>query len=178
MSATARQLEVLERIQSYVEEHGRPPSVRQIAALLGVSAMTAHQHLAGCEDAGLLERCPCGSGRFVPVEEAQRWFVTFREDNAWEGETWRFYIPVEGNGDALSRLAELVDAAGSDYRMEAPLSEADVDVRVDTSDDNGYLPAHIKLTGRLVLPDDVDTTVTGWEDELFYKGRIADLVQP
>jgi hypothetical protein len=101
-------------------------------------------------------------------------YATFIEDNEWEGETWRFYIPTDGNEVALQTLADLVEQ-DEPYRLDlTPIDETTVDDRVENlADDTDYLAAHTKLTGTLTVPE-VDR-----EDLLdaLYKGGIADLVK-
>lgn len=56
---TGRQQEVLDVLRSYGTEHGYPPTVREIGALLGLaSSSTVHSHLAALERAGIVERDP------------------------------------------------------------------------------------------------------------------------
>lgn len=103
-------------------------------------------------------------------------YVTWVEENEWEGETWRFYIPRAGNETALMRLKAWVDQHGDSsanvYRLNfTPLLEDEVDRRVrDLADDTSYLAAHTKLEGRLVTQLDTLTT-----DDL-YKGGIKNLL--
>lgn len=100
----------------------------------------------------------------------ERTFVMYEEHNEWEGEVWRWYIPIKNNETALFRLAEIIGLAdcGAYYLDLRPLPESTVDARVTTPDDNAYRPAHTKLTGTLELP----TLVTGsGANEALYKGR-------
>jgi repressor LexA len=56
---TARQTEIWEYLVAYVEEHGYPPTVREIGQAVGLaSPSTVHAHLANLERAGLLRRDP------------------------------------------------------------------------------------------------------------------------
>ncbi len=56
---TPRQKEVLEYIDSNLREKGYPPSVREIAAALGLtSPATIHNHLNTLEDKGYIKRDP------------------------------------------------------------------------------------------------------------------------
>ena len=56
---TDRQQAVLDCLRSYAAEHGYPPTVREIGALLGLaSSSTVHSHLAALERAGIIERDP------------------------------------------------------------------------------------------------------------------------
>ncbi|HEV2929122.1 MAG TPA: hypothetical protein VGW74_10560 [Propionibacteriaceae bacterium] len=100
-------------------------------------------------------------------------YATFRENNAWEGEVWRHYIPIEGNEGALSTLASILsDRQDTGYSLDvSPLDEATVDARVARPHDCGYMAAHTKLSGRLVLPGKPLA-----DDDWLYKGGIADLV--
>lgn len=59
LELTERQQGVLDVLRSYSAEHGYPPTVREIGALLGLaSSSTVHSHLAALERAGVIERDP------------------------------------------------------------------------------------------------------------------------
>jgi repressor LexA len=56
---TARQRQILDFLKSYLDEHGYPPTVREIGEAVGLaSPSTVHAHLANLERAGLLKRDP------------------------------------------------------------------------------------------------------------------------
>jgi len=56
---TARQQEIWQYLVHYVDEHGYPPTVREIGDAVGLaSPSTVHAHLANLERAGLLKRDP------------------------------------------------------------------------------------------------------------------------
>jgi repressor LexA len=56
---TARQQEIWQFLAQYVDEHGYPPTVREIGEAVGLaSPSTVHAHLANLERAGLLRRDP------------------------------------------------------------------------------------------------------------------------
>jgi repressor LexA len=56
---TARQQEIWQFLADYVDEHGYPPTVREIGDAVGLaSPSTVHAHLANLERAGLLRRDP------------------------------------------------------------------------------------------------------------------------
>jgi repressor LexA len=58
-SLTARQQEIWQFLAEYVDEHGYPPTVREIGDAVGLaSPSTVHAHLANLERAGLLRRDP------------------------------------------------------------------------------------------------------------------------
>lgn len=102
-------------------------------------------------------------------------FIRFTERNEWEGETWRFYLQVDGNEDEITKLRRLLAEAakrskiGLDYTLDDTLMpEADVDVLVDSTSD-GYMPAHNKVTGRFKCPDDL-----GERANELYKGSIEE----
>ena len=56
---TARQQEIWQYLVQYVDDHGYPPTVREIGDAVGLaSPSTVHAHLANLERAGLLKRDP------------------------------------------------------------------------------------------------------------------------
>ena len=56
---TARQQEIWQYLAEYVDDHGYPPTVREIGDAVGLaSPSTVHAHLANLERAGLLHRDP------------------------------------------------------------------------------------------------------------------------
>ncbi len=56
---TARQQQIWQFLVSYVDDHGYPPTVREIGEHVGLaSPSTVHAHLANLERAGLIRRDP------------------------------------------------------------------------------------------------------------------------
>jgi repressor LexA len=56
---TGRQQEIWDYLVDYVDQHGYPPTVREIGEAVGLaSPSTVHAHLANLERAGLLRRDP------------------------------------------------------------------------------------------------------------------------
>jgi len=56
---TPRQREIWDYLLAYVDQHGYPPTVREIGQAVGLaSPSTVHAHLANLERAGLLKRDP------------------------------------------------------------------------------------------------------------------------
>src|SRR3954470_19634663 len=56
---TGRQQEIWDFLVAYVDQHGYPPTVREIGEAVGLaSPSTVHAHLANLERAGLLRRDP------------------------------------------------------------------------------------------------------------------------
>jgi repressor LexA len=59
MELTTRQQEIWNFLVDYVEQHGYPPTVREIGEAVGLaSPSTVHAHLANLERAGVLRRDP------------------------------------------------------------------------------------------------------------------------
>lgn len=57
MELTERQREILEFVNTHVDKHGYPPTVREIGQAVGLtSPSTVHAHLAKLETAGLIRR--------------------------------------------------------------------------------------------------------------------------
>ncbi len=78
-------------------------------------------------------------------------YLCWTENNAWEGETWNFYIPVPGNEKALEslrkKLGDLGECGGFELQAN-PVTEKEVDRLVKHDNDHtDYLNAHNKLKG-------------------------------
>lgn len=84
---SAKQQQIYEYILSYTDENGYPPSVREIAAAVGLkSPSTVHFHLKGLEEAGVITR---GAGKTRAITAVRRMDdLPRREENR---------IPVLGN---------------------------------------------------------------------------------
>jgi repressor LexA len=61
MNLTKRQQEILEFIETYVEEHGVPPSVREVGGRFQIYPRAAHDHLRALERKGFIQRTPLKS---------------------------------------------------------------------------------------------------------------------
>lgn len=89
-----------------------------------------------------------------------RYFVELVEVNDWEGETWSWWLQLDGNEDALRELGVLLsDEEGEEeYQLsDEAVSETDVDLLVRHSK-LGYYPSHTKVTGVMTPPVDFEAT--------------------
>jgi repressor LexA len=69
---TGRQQQIYDFVTGYVDDHGYPPTVREIGEAVGLaSPSTVHAHLANLERAGLLRRDPT-KPRALELMERQR----------------------------------------------------------------------------------------------------------
>lgn len=102
-------------------------------------------------------------------------FVRFVEENEWEGETWTFWLQLDGNEDELVRLHELLSDQDV-YTLDMNDVEAEESVdRICSRAQCGYYYSDSKVTGRFLCPELPSAlTPNGGLDDLFYKGRIED----
>jgi hypothetical protein len=107
-------------------------------------------------------------------------FVLLTEDNDWEGEQWSFFLQLDGNEDAIQRLAEDIKRADFETQWEFPFSllttpvtEAEVDtvIRFAAEGTDGYMPQWNKVTGTMTWSEHLDAADLG---ETLYKGGIRD----
>lgn len=105
-------------------------------------------------------------------------FARLRETNENEGETWNFWLQVDGNEAEVSKLAALLDDLFDEedsydedpYDLTGDIeSEQVVDVLVLYAED-GYMSSHQKITGRFTCPDDL-----GECGDKLYKGGIKSM---
>lgn len=108
-------------------------------------------------------------------------FAKLTENNDHEGETWRFWIPTEGNEEALTRLSTAIENAGADkcdieYELDLnPVPESEVDALVKHTG-TGYMAYDTKLAGVLTLSDEVLAEIEADDGQPLYKGGIKDLM--
>lgn len=113
----------------------------------------------------------------------------FNEKNDHEGETWAYWLQVDGNELELDKLRQLIEGAEapennggepSEEPYDSPYTLTDtvipgfeVDVLVEHADTGtGYTAAHTKLSGTFTCPEQA-ADIMGLDD-LFYKGSIKD----
>lgn len=104
-------------------------------------------------------------------------YAKFTEVNDWEGETWHFWLPIEGNEDALDALHSVLDT--DEYELDlTPVPEFEVDVLVKHTD-TGYMAYHNKLAGTLTLTGDDLEKLEDTEGKVgfFYKGKISEYLR-
>jgi hypothetical protein len=104
-------------------------------------------------------------------------FVPFVEKNDWEGETWTFWLQLDGNEDELVRLYELVS---DNETYELDLNDVESEESVDRAVRRAHVGYHYsdnKVTGRFLCPEKSNKenqTLSEFLDDAFYKGGIAD----
>ena len=73
---TPRQMRVLVALRDYADEHGYPPSTRELGEILSLaSSATPYNHLANLRDEGYVE-WTAGKNRTYRLTEAGRAIVT------------------------------------------------------------------------------------------------------
>lgn len=108
-------------------------------------------------------------------------YVCLVEHNDWEGETWHFFIPVEGNQQQLQKLYAALsehNLLDEDDGYELDLDEWHNEVEVDAAvlhAHDGYMASHNKLQGTI----DIDKLRPQLRTEdtlilLLNKGNIVD----
>ncbi len=90
-SLTRKQQQIYDYILSFTNEHGYPPSVREIGAAVGLkSPSTVHFHMKGLEEAGAIIKAE-GKTRAISLPNAPFGMVAEEEDSHAN------QIPVVGN---------------------------------------------------------------------------------
>lgn len=106
-------------------------------------------------------------------------FVKFTENNDNEGESWNFWLQLDGNEAQLKELQSWLgtfDDNGESYELDmTPVDESEVDILVKHTD-SGYMNYQNKVTGVFTCPQpQTKDEDDGWEwlNDQFYKGDIA-----
>lgn len=116
------------------------------------------------------------------------WVLT--ENNDWEGEVWNFYVPVEGNEDAIGVIEEFLgrlraefegDGSGGDFPYEVQRQDFHLPT-VAKMRGGGYMAEHNVLEKldlakvRAVDWAQVRDDGSGCIHDHLYKGGLRDLV--
>ena len=104
----------------------------------------------------------------------------FIETNDNEGETWNFWLQVDGNMTGLAILGDVLDKVNEGWIYQQPfvlvndqLEEHEVDLLVRHGD-SGYMDQHNKVDGSLQLPKDFTSADEETVTDYLYKGGIRD----
>lgn len=103
-------------------------------------------------------------------------YYRFAEHNEWEGETWYFYIPAEGNEEAIEQLRQILEEVELTRVYEISmkkLKEKNVNLYCKETD-SGYMSFHNKLSGKLI---NIDTLLFGENEDPLYKGGIRNFME-
>lgn len=110
-------------------------------------------------------------------------FIKLVEHNDHEGETWRFWLQLDGNEEELHKLQEFIKEHDLSeefalYTKEIDESEVDILVKHTMS---GYMDYDNKLTGTFTMKE-LDTSELDDEDEIYesalellYKGAVEEM---
>lgn len=96
-------------------------------------------------------------------------YLRFTEDNDWEGESWFFYLPIEGNEASLEHLRALIAESDWYSLSDATFSKRSVKTIVKHSQ-CGYMKYENRARGVFKPPVDIDWT----DEDPFNKGGILD----
>ncbi|MBO8127234.1 MAG: transcriptional repressor LexA [Firmicutes bacterium] len=174
-----RHQEILEYLHEYTGEHGYPPSVREIAAHLGLkSPSTVHKYLNELEDLGYIKRDPAKPRAILlttspPQEEVHHSVHPVK------------HIPVLGNIAAgLPILAEeqLVDTLPFAEDLVGAGDHFILVVKGESMIEAGILPGDYVIVRRQEEAEDGDIVVALLDDEAtvkrFFKEKTAVRLQP
>lgn len=158
---TPRQREILEFIDAHVREHGYPPSVREIAAGVGLSSTaTVHTHLGVLQNKGYLRRDPTKPRAIeLHFESASGAQVERRPVK---------HVPLVGDvaagtGVLAAENVEEVHPLPSDLTGEGDLFM--VRVRGDSMIEAGILDGDLVVVRRQPTAENGDFVVAGIPDE-------------
>lgn len=98
-------------------------------------------------------------------------FTQLIEHNQHEGESWSFWLQVDGNEDALNELSNLIEEEELQETYEltdVTIYEWELDTLINYGNFGyGYMNQHHKVAGKLTFTDEFHV------DDI-YKGRIED----
>ena len=159
---TGRQQQIWDFLVGYVDQHGYPPTVREIGDAVGLaSPSTVHAHLANLERAGLLKRDPTkpralelsGRGpREAPKRNEPRRGLPLVGEIAAGGP-----LLAEDNVEEYVAVPEMLERGGADFLLR---------VKGDSMIEAGILDGDVVVVRRQQAAEDGDIVVAlAGEDE-------------
>lgn len=101
--------------------------------------------------------------------EKSKTFTQIIEHNEPEGESWSYWLQVEGNQEALNALFDAIEREGleDEYEItEQTIYEWELEPVIRYGNFGyGYMQQHHKFSGKLTLPED-------FHPNILYKGQI------
>ena len=163
---TRRQREILEIIRRYIRTKGFPPSIREIAANLGVSSIsTVHSHLLNLEKKGYIRKDPTRRRSIELLKEAhpsRREVLFFPVIEPGENSG-------QATGNAATRKEQVTDLFPLSLefvgREEAFLWQ----IQGESMRDAGILHGDLVVVHRQQSAEDGDVVVTLVNDEITVK---------
>ncbi|MBP1737317.1 MAG: SOS-response repressor and protease LexA [Oscillospiraceae bacterium] len=156
-----KQQQIYEYILSFSDEHGYPPSIREIAEHIGLkSPSTVHFHLKGLRNAGLISQ-PEGKTRAITVLARDPAMAQPKAD----------CVPLLGNVAAGTPiLAQEYIEEYITFRPDGPMEEYfALKVRGDSMLNAGILPDDIVIVHQQQTAHNGDIVVALFEDEATVK---------
>lgn len=101
-------------------------------------------------------------------------YMMFTENNEWEGETWNFFIPIEGNEAVIEKIRKLI-RGNSAYELGEPVwTQSEVEKLLRKPSRTDYINEFNLVSAVNDLPDTID-----WErdNDPFYKGKAFKVVE-
>ena len=148
---TAKQQQIYDYILSFTNQHGYPPSVREIGAAVGLkSPSTVHFHMKGLEEAGVIVKAE-GKTRAISLPGASMGPVAEEEDPHAN------QIPILGNV-----------AAGTPILAQECIEDA-LTVRGESMLNAGILPGDLVVVHRQQEARNGEIVVALFEDEATVK---------
>ena len=99
-------------------------------------------------------------------------YIKFTENNDWEGESWNFYLELDGNEKEIKKLQELLtDYEINDFALRNEFDESDVDILVKHTD-SSYLHYENKIEGKFNI-EKLEEEIKKNKDNALYKGKIC-----
>ena len=142
---TPKQQQIYDYILAFAEEHGYPPSVREIAAAVNLkSPATVHFHMKGLREAGLITQAE-GKTRAITINDAAR----TRRDPILAQENIEEYLTFDTGG-----------LSGEHFALK---------VRGESMIEAGILPDDLVVVHQQPLARNGDIVVALFEDEATVK---------
>lgn len=154
MKLTARQQQILDLIQHYIDETGYPPTRAEIAQALGFrSANAAEDHLRALEKKGAIEMVP-GTSRGLRLASAHQGIPLIGQVAAGNP------ILAQENIEEYINLPETLFHPSADYLLR---------VRGDSMKGAGILDGDLLAVKRTSVANDGDLVVARVEDDVTVK---------
>jgi hypothetical protein len=101
-------------------------------------------------------------------------YIGFKEDNEWEGESWKVYFPIGGNEEAIEIIKKHIEELDC-YSFSSKQFDYDYVKEKDENSGYGYMKKHTLIDKKFDMNKIQKYIIDDTNNDNLYKGGISQL---